>query len=136
MKPKGYIPAREEEKDGVLKAVEKELAELQRSIRQPPALLKAMDRSPISQMGSIMNDTQLSDSIDFNNDVTKDTNKSLDTQEVFTRLAELEDNMPEFKGANSWDVPIPLLSPTATLADVVSTVNKIIQRTSRQDRLK
>ena len=135
---KRRIPYRNEnlEQDDLLNEVEKELKELRRKVdegEQPPTLMRSLGVGS-SDMGIPMNDGMLKDAVRPRVQEKSDFNQTV--KELTTRLAELEDNQPEFKGLNVWDVPIPLLPASATLADAVSTINKLIQRTSRQDRVK
>ena len=137
-KDKRRIPYRNEnlEQDDLLNEVEQELKELRRKVNegeQPPTLMRSMGVGS-NDMGIPMNDSMLSEMVQPK--VQEKSAFDLTVKELMTRIAEIEDNMPEFKGLNSWDVPIPLLPATATLPEVVSTINKLIQRTSRQDRVK
>ena len=130
------IPSRDDKEESILKEVERELAELQRKVEQSPTQMKALGRTPLTSGSMPMNDTDLSETIAYNNERTAESNADLNVQEIFTRLAELEDNMPEFKSHNSWDTPLAFLPATATLEQAVSAINKLIQRSTRQDRLK
>ena len=132
---KRTIPHRNEDLDqsDLLKGVEQELKELRERMDSPPTFLKSMG-VPSNDMGLAMNDNTLIG--EFRNEVQSNSAFDQTMKEVVTRLAELEDNMPEFKGTTSWDVPIPFLKKDALLSDVISTVNKLIQRTTRQDRVK
>jgi len=135
---KRMTPHRNEQlaQDDLLTEVEKELKELQRKVaegEQPPTLMRSIGLGS-NQTGVPMNDTQLTEGM--HKQVQENSTFNKDMEELKSRLSELEDNMPEFKGANSWDVPIPLLKSTATLADAISAINKLIQRTTRQDRVK
>ena len=135
---KRMTPHRNEqlEQSDLLSAVEKELKELHRKVaegEQPPTLMRSMGLGS-NQTGVPMNDMMLAEGM--HKQVQESSTFNKDMEEIKSRLSELEDNMPEFKGANSWDVPIPLLKSTATLEEAISAINKLIQRTSRQDRVK
>jgi len=138
MTDKRRIPYRNEdlEQSDLLSEVEKELKELRRKVdegEKPPTLMRSLGVGS-SDMGIPMNDGMLKDAVRPRVQDKSDFDQTV--KELTTRLSELEDNQPEFKGPTSWDVPIPLLPTTATLAEAVSTINKLIQRTSRQDRVK
>ena len=138
MSDKRRIPYRNEnlEQSDLLSEVEKELKELRRKVdegEKPPTLMRSLGVGS-SDMGIPMNDGMLKDAVRPRVQDKSDFDQTV--KELTTRLSELEDNQPEFKGPTSWDVPIPLLPTTATLAEAVSTINKLIQRTSRQDRVK
>jgi K+-transporting ATPase c subunit len=56
--------------------------------------------------------------------------------ELEQRIHNIEDNMPNANGLLPVDTPIPLLRSSSTLDDAISTINKLIQLTSRRNRLK
>ena len=86
-------------------------------------------RSPglgTNDFGAELTDHGLEDSLEFNEVITKKHNNEKGMRELMTRISDIEDRLPEFKGLTSWDVPISLLPTTATLADVILKVNELI----------
>jgi len=96
-------------------------------------------RSPgldTNDFGAELTDHGLEDSLEFNEVITKKHNNEKGMRELMTRISDIEDRLPEFKGLTSWDVPISLLPTTATLADVILKVNELIKVNRRFDKLK
>ncbi len=87
------------------------------------------------EFGVPMNDFDLQESMEWNNERTKDSATLNSMRLVFSRLSDVENRLPEFKGRNSWDVPIPKLKSDALLIEVIEKVNLLIQQSQRQDRL-
>jgi len=56
-------------------------------------------------------------------------------EELFSRVQDLENSMPIPTPLNTNDVPIKLLGGSATLSDVISTVNELIKRDLKRSRL-
>ena len=84
--------------------------------------------------GRPMNDNQLKHAM--RSDDMSDENTEENVIELRKRVSELEDSQVEFKGYNTWDVPITPLPSTATLEDVIKKLNVVIQRSQRQSRIK
>ena len=132
--------------DDLLAKVEEKIKNLKTRVdegAEAPQFLRALGgglmggNAPMgSNSGMPMNDSQLGESMEFNSKITMQNNSDQVLKEVISRLGEVEDRLPEFKGLNIWDVKIKPLPSSATLADVISTVNTLIQRSQRQDRLK
>ncbi len=128
----------------VLKDVEAKLQEMQHKIQlaEKPKSTRALGTSimgsnfDFNETGMPMNEDQLIDSNDFLAEMGKKGNKDQLIKELLSRVSELEDKIPEFKGLNSWDVQIQPLLSTATLPEVIKTLNVVIQRNQRQDRIK
>ena len=96
-------------------------------------------RSPgldTNDFGAELTDHGLEDSLEFNEVITKKHNNEKGMRELMTRISDIEDRLPEFKGLTSWDVPISLLPTTATLADVILKVNELIKVNRRFVKLK
>ena len=132
------LPSRDDDVTKVMEALEAKVVALQEKVMhsdRPPAYLRALSHE-VHDFGMPANDAQLKESFDIDNTVVKQGNNDALVKELMTRLSELEDNQPEFKGLNTWDVPMPLVPSTATLGEVIKVVNQLIQRTQRQDRLK
>jgi len=86
-------------------------------------------------MDTPTNDAGLEESLEFSSDITKGKDFDQRIHEIFSRLNDIENRLPEFKGLNSFDGRIPFLPKGATQDDIISTINKIVQRVVSQDRL-
>ena len=81
--------------------------------------------------GMPMNDSQRQTSVNDNTNIDK---KMLEgsLKEIKKRVAYLEDVQPRLKEANRFDVPLQLLSSSATLEEVIKMINVLIQREKRE----
>jgi hypothetical protein len=115
--------------------LQEKMQAVERKIKHKPKYLKT--NSPMFlQTGVSMNDFDLFNSQELQDNIVKNSTMENVQLEIFARLQDIENRLPEFKGLNTFDVPLPILATTATLEEVISTVNKLIQRDVRQDRLK
>lgn len=65
-------------------------------------------------------------SIDFEGDTISINDTT--TKDILARLQDIEARLPIEKPFNHNDVPLALLSSTATLTDVIKAVNELIKR--------
>jgi len=134
------VPFRNEEsgQSDVLKGVEERLMAMEEQLKStttPPINLRNKGAN-FKGMGQPSTDADLVESRDATAQITEGENSDRQMMELLSRLSDIENRLPEFKGLNSFDTRLPFLKSSATLSEVISTVNKILQRTISQDRLK
>ncbi|RLC88461.1 MAG: hypothetical protein DRI37_05175 [Chloroflexi bacterium] len=134
-------PTSESDKD-LLKKIEEELKDRMQSLEgkvDKASSIPTSLRSPglqTNDFGAELTDRGLKDSLEFNEIITKKHNNEKGMREILTRIADIEDRLPEFKGLTSWDVPVTLVPTTATLDDVILKLNELIKVNRRFDRLR